>query len=297
MDLANTLEIDGQWAISLLIALLIALGFVNSRTNSIMVGIMNRWARWLCVSGSLAFLVYKMEWADRPFWSLAIIFFLFWLLIETFYTWLAISAMSLGSLNLFPQFRSNSTGEEWPAQKTLIDLRAWLKKNHFKKRQALLADIGDGVDIRSSIYQDDTGSIRAQILFIPQATGLVSHCLSFTSETKAGERLITDNMNTPYGGFYPENWSVIRKPWSRSAEKLLKVHRNRIQDLDLDLYEIDPLDDINQQQGVLERINIQAGFLFPPHLHEEMGRITWEGRYRVWKEVWLLNYFGVTGSS
>ena len=65
--------------------------------------------------------------------------------------------------------------------------------------------------------------------------------------------------------------------------------------MELEEYEIDPVDDINRQQGVLERINIEAGFLVPPHLQDEMGRITWEGRYRVWKEVWLLNYFGMAG--
>ena len=34
------------------------------------------------------------------------------------------------------------------------------------------------------------------------------------------------------------------------------------------------------------------GFLFPMNLRDEYGKITWEGRYRVWKEIWLLNYFG-----
>jgi hypothetical protein len=75
---------------------------------------------------------------------------------------------------------------------------------------------------------------------------------------------------------------------------LLRHHKKRIEGFELEQYEIDPIDDINQQQGVLERTNIEAGFLVPHHLQEEMGRITWEGRYRVWKEVWLLNYFGLT---
>jgi hypothetical protein len=31
-----------------------------------------------------------------------------------------------------------------------------------------------------------------------------------------------------------------------------------------------------------------------PHAErEDHGKISHEGRYRVWKEVWLLNYFGV----
>jgi len=256
--------------------------------------VLNRWVRWLCVSFGLAFLVDKMEWADRPFWALAVIFFLFWLLLETLYTWIAISAMSQSDMPLFPRFRNNTSGEEWPAQQKLIELRNWLRSNKFKKEQALIANIGYEVDIRSSVYQDETGTIRAQILFVPQGNGLISHCISFTSDSVDGEHFITDNLNSPYGGYYPENWDVCRKPWSRNPARLLRHHKKRIEGFELEQYEIDPIDDINQQQGVLERTNIEAGFLVPHHLQEEMGRITWEGRYRVWKEVWLLNYFGLT---
>jgi hypothetical protein len=288
------LTFDAELYVSLLILASILIGVANSRSSSIGLGIANRWARWLCVSIGLAFLVHRMEWADRPFWALSIIFFLFWLLLETLYTWIAIGAMSQSGLSLFPRFRNNSSGEEWPAQRKLIELRDWLRSNGFKKRQALIADLGGDISLRSSIYQNEPGKVRVQVLFMPQSNGTIGHSLSISSETTSGERLITDNLNTPYGGFYPENWSVARKPWTRNPEKLLKAHLSRIQGLDLDPYEIDPVDDINQQQGLLERTNIEAGFLFPPHMHEEMGRITWEGKYRVWKEVWLLNYLGIS---
>ncbi len=295
MGINEIITVDGQLVVSVLIVLSIALSYANSKLNSLVLGVMNRWARWLCVSVGLAFLVDKMEWADRPFWALAIIFFLFWLLLETLYTWVAISAMSQSNMPLFPRFRNNTSGEEWPAQKKLIELRHWLRKNKFKKEQALIANVGYEIDIRSSVYQDATGTIRAQILFVPQSNGLISHCISFTSESIDGEHFITDNLNTPYGGYYPDSWDVCRKPWTRSVSRLFKAHTKRIEGFELEKYEIDPIDDINQQQGVLERINIEAGFLVPHHLQEEMGRITWEGRYRVWKEVWLLNYFGLSG--
>ena len=294
MRINEIITINGQISVSALLVLSIALSYANSRTNSLAVSVLNRWARWLCVSFGLAFLVDKMEWADRPFWALAVIFFLFWLLLETLYTWVAISAMSQSDMPLFPRFRNNATGEEWPAQQKLIELRNWLRSNKFNKEQALIANIGYEVDIRSSVYQDETGTIRAQILFVPLGNGLISHCISFTSDSVDGGHFITDNLNTPYGGYYPENWDVFRKPWSRNPDRLLKYHKKRIDGFELEQYEIDPIDDINQQQGVLERTNIEAGFLVPHHLQEEMGRITWEGRYRVWKEVWLLSYFGFT---
>ncbi|OUW17347.1 MAG: hypothetical protein CBD18_04775 [Opitutales bacterium TMED158] len=287
------LTFDAEFCVSLLILVSIIIGIANNRTTSTVLGIANRWARWLCVSVGLAFIATRLEWTDRPFWALSIIFFLFWLLLETVYTWIAIGAMSQSELSLFPRFRGNESGEEWPAQRKLIELRDWLRSKAFKKRQALIADLGAGLSLRSSIFQNESGTVRMQALFLPQSNGTIGHSLSFTSETTGGERIITDNLNTPYGGFYPENWSVLRKPWTRNPQKLFKAHLNRIQDLDLEAYEIDPVDEINQQQGLLERANIEAGFLFPPHLREEMGRITWEGRYRVWKEVWLLNYLGI----
>ena len=48
-----------------------------------------------------------------------------------------------------------------------------------------------------------------------------------------------------------------------------------------------------------KRYTIQSKFIddaFHQHMHDEKGRITWEGRYRVWKEIWLLNYFGIAGN-
>jgi hypothetical protein len=50
---------------------------------------------------------------------------------------------------------------------------------------------------------------------------------------------------------------------------------------------------LNQQQRVIERTNTELGFLLPRSQHEEHGVLTWEGRYRVWKEAWLLSYFGI----
>jgi hypothetical protein len=54
----------------------------------------------------------------------------------------------------------------------------------------------------------------------------------------------------------------------------------------------EPLDELNGQQRDLERINTEMGFLMPHAEREEHGKISHEGRYRVWKEYWLLSYFG-----
>jgi len=290
----DPLSFTYQSIIFALITLSILFAILNTKVNSLLVSVLNRWTRWIGVSLGGAFLIYESGWADRPYWSLAVICVLLWMLLETLYNWVAISALSQSNMALFPRFRENNSGEEWPASSKLIELRDWLRNEGFTKAQALFADMGNGILIRTSIFKNEADSVRIQILFMPTSNGSINHCVSIISDTKDGKRLITDNMYMPYGGFYPDDWSVERKPWTRKAKTLLKNHKKRIKDLDLDSYETEPMDEINQQQRLLERVNTDAGFLFPIDVQDEMGRITWEGRYRVWKEVWLMSYFGIS---
>lgn len=276
------------------VAASIGLGVLNTRVSSLKVSVLNRWARWFGVAFGAAFLVFDAGWLDRPFWVIGALFFLGWLLIETLYTWLAINALSKSTISLFPRFSENTTGEEWPAQKKLIEIKDWLKMKGFRKSRAVLADVGHGIHIRSSIFQSEDNRTRFQILFVPQSNGDIGFCFSFSSETETGKRFITDNLFMPYGGFYPEKWEVVRKPWTRSVASLFKLHQERVCQKELSVYEVDPIDDLNQQQRDLEQINVKQGFLHEPQYQEEHGRITWDGRYRVWKEVWMLNYFGVS---
>jgi hypothetical protein len=56
--------------------------------------------------------------------------------------------------------------------------------------------------------------------------------------------------------------------------------------------EDDALEELNDHQGILERLNTEIGFLVPRPLQEEDGKISQEGRYRLWKEMWFLAYLG-----
>ena len=50
--------------------------------------------------------------------------------------------------------------------------------------------------------------------------------------------------------------------------------------------------DINLSQHQLDQLNTEMGFLVAQPEREERGKITQQGRYRVWKEIWTLDYFG-----
>ena len=279
-----------------MLSIALLLSFLNRWLTSPIVAIVNRWIRWIFFSLAVAEIIRFWEWTDRPFWALALIGFLFWFLIESLYTWLAVGALSVSQVPIFPRFEKNSTGEEWPAQKRMMMIRDWLRAEKYERIQPLIADVGTGVQLRLSVYHDLKNRERVQILFIPLKNGNTTVCFSVSSETESGLRYSTDNLFLPFGGFYPEEWSVLRKPWVRNLSSLIKIHRKRMKKAgEISIpWESELIDDLNSQQKELEKVNTDLGFLFPYHMREEHGKMTWEGRYRIWTEIWLLNYLGVS---
>jgi len=275
-----------------LIAVAIVLMQLNQRFGSPVLAIFSRWLRWLVFGFGVAHLCVDFELIDRPYWVLAVAFMLLWFLIETIYNWLGIQALSVSPLPLFPRYIENPNGEEWPTQPRFLKLREWLRANGFSLVQPVKAEIGGGIQLRSCVYQDQAGGIRLQITFMPLSAATLGVCYSLVSHTASGQRLVTDNFYIPYAGFYPEHWFVERLPWTRSLEKLVTRHQARLAGEAAVPFNSEPVVDLNAQQHELDQLNTQLGFLNPHSEREEFGKISQAGRYRIWKEVWLLNYLG-----
>lgn len=266
----------------------------NQRRVSPLIAIFNRWLRWFIFGFGLAKILVDLEALHRPYWVLVVTCLLGYFLIETIYRWLEISALSLSPIPLFPRFRLNASGEEWPTHPRFLKTRDWLRQEGFHAVQSLKAEVAPSIFLRMSVYQDVSNRLRVQILFLPQAGGNIVMCASLASRAASGLRYVTDNLFLPFAGFYPENWLVDRSPWRRTLPALLARHRNRVavEVEPLAEWDTEPLADLNAQQTALEQVNTELGFLFPHHEREEHGKMTVEARYRVWKELWLLNYFG-----
>ena len=274
---------------------LLLLLYVNLRVASPLLAIPIRWLRWILFTLFTAEISVRSDWIDRPYWVLLTASFLLWLLGESAFNWLRVSAISLSPLPLFPKFIVNTSGGEWPTHRRLLKVRDWLRDNHFKTVQALKSEIGGGIWLRVSVYQNRENTVRLQVAFLPQENGAITVCYSLSSETKSGRRYVTDNYFLPFGGFYPESWFVDRSPWRRSVRSMQVYHLNRLKLAGETAvpWETDPLEDLNRQQLQMEQINTELGFLVPHADREEYGKITPEGRFRVWKEAWLLDYFGI----
>jgi len=267
---------------------------VNQRMGSPILSIVDRWLRWLVFAFGLAQICREGELIDRPYWVLTAAAFLLWFFGETLYNWLAISALSVSPLPLFPRYAPNQSGEEWPVQPRLLKIRSWLRTQGFRQAQALKAEVGGGSYLRISVYQDPLATVRIQVTFLPQTSGAIVVCYGLTSVTADGNRYVTDNLYIPFAGFYPENWLVERRPWCRSLPDLLARHRARLaaDHVFPAPFPIEPLADLNAVQHELDRLNTELGFLYPHNEREDLGKITQAGRYRVWKEIWMLNYLG-----
>ena len=279
------------------VAVLLLLFYINLRVASPILAIPIRWLRWILFALFAAETNDQLALVDRPFWVVAFTVFLLWFLLESGFNWLKVSAISLSPLPLFPRYVVNSGGDEWPTQQRLLRVRDWLRDNRYTHTQALKAEIGGGIWLRTSVYHSHDGLLRLHVLFVPQENGAITVCYSLATETASGRREVTDNLYIPFGGFYPESWHVDRSPWRRNLGRLVAHHRARLAQSGetARTWETSPIDDINQQQQHMEKINTQLGYLLPHADREEHGKITPEGRFRIWKEAWLLNYFGIAG--
>ncbi|GAB4269711.1 MAG: hypothetical protein Tsb0018_01810 [Opitutales bacterium] len=276
-------------------SLSVALTYANLRWASTACAILNRWIRWLLFSWIIALMSHQYEWTDRPVWLIFVTAFLIWFLVETIYNWLLIGVLSRSTLPLFPAFTDSNKDGQWPIQRKFLKLKNEVINFGFGYKCSLNAKYNEHFCLSSSVYEHKDNHMRLQIIFVPWRGRATSPCFVLSSISDSGDRLITDNIYLPFGGFYPKQWNLSRRPTTGSLTRLLALHKKRLQKKKFKSvsWEEDPVEDLNYQSKLLEKINMEAGFLLPHDAEGTKGRITWEGRYRMWKEIWLLNYLGI----
>lgn len=280
-----------QFAFSLVMAVLF---WRIRRGASPNLSIFARWIWWALLGLTGASLASAFDYQGHPTWAVGFATLLGWFLIENVYTWLVVSTISRSDLPLFPRFMANPAGSEWPSVEPYLSLRAWLRKNDFTLTQSLIAKHQEEVSIRLIVFDRKDNHVRVSLLFFPHREGPGAYAATFQSHFENDTRLITDNFFLPYGGFYPENWSVERRPRLRSLEKLYTRHLARCDAMATPMLEnkLEPLEDLNKANRLIEQLNRELGFLnFPDE--EDDHRISSAGRSRIWREIWTLAYFGI----
>ncbi len=294
----QSLEISTlHYLVLLLLAGWLALQQSLKKISTTWLNIAARWYRMGLFSLASAVFAQDINLIDRPLHVLVLIFTLAWLMMETAMGWLMVSALSKSNYPLFPAFSANLSGLEWPLGKSLLRLKNQIKDAQFVFVQSLKSELGSGIFLRMAVFQHVSAETRLHVYFTPDVGGAVRYFLSFHSVLPDGKRISTDNLALPFGGFYPETWELDRRPRCQNFLKLKALHEERKAAFGRQQwarFDLNPLDEINQQQRMLERLNLEMGFLNPVSEQEEHGKLSYEGRYRVWVELLLLNYFGIS---
>lgn len=259
-----------------------------------------RWVRWGLFALAFASLFYWVAGALSPETSFSFSRLIFagalvWLVYDGGYTWLIIGAISRSETALSPHFRTDDM-PVWPNQPVFFGLKDSLRAGKWQEVGAFRADVAGVEALRVRTFIEPEATVRAHLYLLIQPAGGVTWSVSFESLTDDQQRLLTDNLFLPYGGFYPEDWHVARKPWVRSFDRLLALHKKRMVAAQATWQTLgaESCEEINAQQRALEKVNLEMGFLNEPKWREEAGFITRAGRYRLWKEILKLNYFGRT---
>jgi len=270
--------------------------WLNKRNPSPKFAIFARWSRWIFIASGSATIADGMGYPSEVLPLVGLSGFMGWFLLESGYSWLAVMAFSKSNLPLFPYYEENTRGDEWPSDDTSISIRGWLRSHQFTKVQALYAKIEGEVLMRVSIYENEEKTTRITVFIFSGIGSVSSVSFSFQSKLEDNTRIITDNIYLPFGGFYPENYYIERKPWKRSIDLLSQLHQRQCETVrdgrSLKPFDQLPLNELNVEQRNLEQLNRELGFLSPVGAEEEEGRITPAGRFRVWAELWMLSYFG-----
>lgn len=285
-----------SYIILILMGVFLCFVYGNTRWKSSFLAIANRWFKWVLCSLLVAYFVRQWDISRQPFFVLIITCFLGWFLVESILIWINIRALNRSSIAFFPRFSVDNAETKWPNLKRFIQLKEFLRANGFREEQSIKTTVLGSLVLHSLVYKDVTEKILLQLLFFPQKSGSSSVYYVLTSLTSDGERFITDNLDVPFGGYMPKGWFKIKRPLCNSLGSLLKCHFNRLNNSgkDLVVWEGAPLNEINHQQSVLEYYNIKKGFLNPPNFHEDYGKLTSEGCYRLWKQFLLLKYIGIS---
>ena len=255
----------------------------------------SHWARWLTFACAFSLMLTFFEWSNRADWVHFISGLAAWFILETLYYKISIHMLNISEMDLFPKYKNDTNENLWPINKEVLKIKDLLSQEGFKEEEMLKAEIIAHLVIRQAVFLDEARKVRLNVLFIPNAKNEIKLFYSLFSQKTSGEYLLTDNQNMPFGGYYPNHWTVNRYPISHSLKKLLKKHREAMSESEGEWTEVegDIRTKTNRLQWELEKKNREMGFLNEPN-REDKQQISSEGCFRIWIEMWLLAYFGKT---
>lgn len=261
-----------------------------------LISLLNRWARWFFGSFFVASVIFYFGWLDRSLGVIWILMVFGWFLLETFYSWILIGTLNQKRVKIFPSY-CLSKKDEWPLSKKCIELKEKLDKIGFKKKVFTRAYMSDDFYLRCVFCHSKDSVTRLQILLIPLPMKGFRPTYCATTLLENGESIITENNTLGFWGIFPKEWKIKRYPLINSVESLIKEHEKSIREQKIPIKKLKEeieIEEVNEMQRKLEVLNVEEGIFHPRNKMAEQGQLTKQGRYKVWKSLWLANYLNIS---
>jgi hypothetical protein len=254
-----------------------------------------RWTRLLLVGCFIGVVLFWIGMTGIPLWRLVLIGGLVWLLCESLYLWVFIFVWDRSEIPLFPELVEKETSE-WPANKRFLFIKDWVREHGYREVASMDYRFDGHTLQQSVVFLSPDETIRMQVMITPDANGVLLDQVVFWSETADGKLVLTDNVFMPFGGTFPDSWKVQRFPLIRKTGQLADKHGSLVSKLETTLVgnPSSPLEWVKKRQQELEEHNRACGYLNERVNQPDYGKLTGEGRYRLWKEMMVLNYLGLS---
>lgn len=274
---------------------LLALGgllFVwGGRQWSPVVSVLNRWVSLMTFACCVAYWDQLVDWSGRPAWVMLALAVLGWFFCESLLLWVFLGRLSFSSVPLFPRFRLLAHTDGMPIHEGFSRAQAQLESMGYTFLESMALPLNDTFSVWSRVFEKDCR--RVQLLLMPRSRGRFQLHVAVHGLGADGVRYTLDNLYLPNVAASPKDQVCLRRPWARGMRKLIKRHEALMAEAGgCQAFTYPPCEDLNRAQAQQEAYNAQGGLLRPSHVHSEHGRITPEGRYRIWKGLFWLHYFG-----
>ncbi len=277
-------------AIAALMLLNIGLGMANRRAiPSAWLSFIGRWIR--CAFFSLAiFVLLRHILPDRHGALLLIGSVVVYFFALSVLYWIQLSVFNMADFSEGRRYVKCDSA--WRPEPPLLKLKRILQERGFSQIGAFKASCDNFDMVYATVFQNVGACVRLVVAFVPY--GDIWRCVSSAeSILENGKTIYTEASQLPFGLEYPDNYDAKKVVLKSNPLSLLDMHLAR-----LDSAESVPVpfesgaeEFINGQNLKIEKYNRKLGLINPPDMEEEYGYLSQDGKYRVWVEMVLVNYF------
>ena len=266
----------------------------RSGKNTMLVRLVWKWSGVLAFTALFGFaLEYLM--AGKNFYALLGISLTLVVLADTVWTRIAIAAFSATLPRRF--IKPRQIDNAWRPGNFFYELKRQIENAGFKKCLSLRSDFPDNNDI----YELSTHFLskdKKTLLSVSFAMERMDLQTFFTLESKTDTlRIITGNQCLTDGLYFPSDYRRELRLWVCKFEKILKLHKKRTSQETLIDIPTPTLETLWCDCIDIENENLKRGILTPHSEIEEYGILTSDGKYKLWMDTLLLNYFAITPKS